>query len=195
MAQTDARLTARLTARMTLPDVATLTEAQQAVCAEAAAGKRGRPPAPFAAWLHNPELARRAQLLGELLRYDTSLPTRLSELAILVTARHWTAHYEWQVHKPAAIKGGLSEAVIDAIAARRTPAFTEADERMVFTVSQSLLQTQTVPDALYAEAVLVLGETALVELVGVLGYYALVSMTLNTFQIGLPDALQADLGA
>jgi len=180
---------------MTLPDAAAMTAAQQAACTEASAGKRGRPPAPFAAWLKNPELARRAQTLGELLRFDTTLPTRLSELAILLTARHWTAHYEWKVHKQAALQGGLAEAVIDAIAARRTPAFTAADERMVYTVSQSLLQTQTVPDALYAEAVLVLGETALVELVGVLGYYALVSMTLNTFQIGMPEAHQAELGA
>ena len=180
-------------ARMTLPDAAAMTEAQRAVCNEAAAGKRGRAPAPFAAWLHNTEFARRAQMLGELLRYDTTLPTRLSELAILVTARHWTAHYEWQVHKQAALQGGLSQDIIDAIAARQAPPFTASDERIVHAVSQSLLQTQGVPDVLYAEAVAVLGKTALVELVGVLGYYALVSMTLNTFQIGMPDAYQAEL--
>ncbi len=179
--------------RMSLPEPGAMTPDQRAVHDEAAAGKRGRAPAPMLAWLANPEFARRAQSLGELLRYDTSLPPRLSELAILVTARHWTAHYEWGAHKPLALQGGLAPAIVDAIAARHTPAFTAPDERMVYTVAQSLLQTQSVPDALYAEAVLVLGERALVELVGILGYYGLVSMTLNTFEIGLPDAFQHDL--
>lgn len=181
--------------RMTMPDPAAMTDDQRAACADAAASKRGRPPAPFAAWLHAPEFARRAQSLGALLRYDTTLPPRLSELAILLTARHWTAHYEWKVHKQAALDGGLAPAVIDAIAKRQTPEFTAADERIVYTVAQSLLQTQAVPDVLYAEAVAALGERGMVELVGVLGYYALVSMTLNTFQIGLPDAYQPELDA
>lgn len=180
-------------ARMILPITDTMSDAQRQACAEATAGKRGRPPAPFAAWLKNPELARRAQTLGELLRYDTTLPTRLSELAILVTARHWTAHYEWKIHKQAALQAGLAEPIIDAIAARRPPSFTAADERIVFAVSQSLLETKQVPEPLYAEAIATLGDTALVELIGVLGYYALVSMTLNTFQIGLPEAHQPEL--
>ncbi len=179
--------------RLTMPDDAAMTDDQRAACAEASASKRGRPPAPFAAWLQAPEFARRAQALGALLRYDTTLPPRLSELAILLTARHWTAHYEWKVHKQAALDGGLAPDIIAAIAKRATPSFTAVDERMVYTVAQSLLQTQAVPDALYAEAVVVLGERGMVELVGVLGYYALVSMTLNTFQIGLPEAHQPEL--
>lgn len=179
--------------RMTMPEPAAMTPEQNQVAEETIAGKRGRVPAPVHAWIRSPEFARRAQKLGELLRYDTSMPPRLTELAILVTARHWTAHYEWMAHKKLALEGGLSPAIIDAVAARTTPAFTATDERMVYTVAQSLLQTQTVPDALYAEAIIVLGERALVELVGVLGYYAMVSMTLNTFQIGMPEAFQQDL--
>jgi 4-carboxymuconolactone decarboxylase len=178
---------------MTMPDAEALTPEQQRAVDETVAGKRGRVPAPVQAWIRSPELARRGQALGEFLRYDTSMPGSLVELAILVTARHWTAHYEWMAHKKLALEAGLAPAIIDAIAARTTPAFTTAEERMVYTVAQSLLQTQSVPDTLYAEAISVLGERALVELVGVLGYYALVSMTLNTFQIGMPDAFQQDL--
>jgi 4-carboxymuconolactone decarboxylase len=180
-------------ARMTMPAPADMTDEQRAVHDEAAGGKRGHAPAPLNAWIHAPEFARRAQKLGELLRYDTTLPPRLSELAILVTARHWTAHYEWKAHKPHALAGGLDPAIIAAIATRAEPSFTAPDERIVYAVATSLLRTQAVPDPLYAEALDILGERALVELVGVLGYYALVSMTLNTFQIGMPGALQADL--
>lgn len=180
-------------ARMTMPALQDMTAEQRAVHDEAAGGKRGRAPAPLHAWLQAPEFARRAQSLGELLRYDTTLLPRLSELAILVTARHWTAHYEWMAHKPHALNGGLAPAVIAAIAAGREPVFERQDEAMVYAVALSLLQTRGVPDALYEEALGVLGARALVELVGVLGYYALVSMTLNTFQIGMPEAFQQDL--
>ncbi len=180
-------------ARLTLPALDDMTAEERAVHDEAASGKRGHAPAPLTAWIRNPEFARRAQKLGELLRYETALEPRLSELAILVTARHWTAHYEWKAHKPAALKGGLSPEIIAAIAAGRPPAFAQEDERIVFDISTSLLQHHGVPDALYAEGVRVLGERGLVDLVGVLGYYAMVSMTLNTFEIGLPDALQPDL--
>jgi len=182
-------------ARMTMPAIDDMTAEARAVHDESASGRRGHAPAPLAAWIRNPEFARRAQKLGELLRYETTLAPRLSELAILVTARHWTAHYEWKAHKPAALKGGLSPDIVDAIAARRPPAFIQDDERIVFDISTSLLQTHGVPDALYAEGVRLLGERGLVELVGVLGYYGFVSMTLNTFAIGLPDALQPDLTA
>jgi 4-carboxymuconolactone decarboxylase len=180
--------------RLTMPDPADMTPEQHQAVAETVGGKRGKVPAPLHAWIRSPELARRGQALGEFLRYDTIMPARMVELAILVTARHWTAHYEWMAHKKLALEGGLAPAIIDAIAARTTPAFTAPDEQMVYTVAQSLLQTQSVPDALYAEAIIVLGERALVELVGVLGYYALVSMTLNTFQIGMPEGFQQELG-
>src|SRR3954454_13358822 len=92
-------------ARLELPTAAAMSPEQKAACAEAVAGPRGRVPAPMIAWLRNPELARRGQRLGELLRYQTTLEPRLSELAILVTARHWTSHYEWTAHKREGLKG------------------------------------------------------------------------------------------
>jgi 4-carboxymuconolactone decarboxylase len=180
-------------ARMSLPALDRMTPEQRSVHDEAAGGLRGHAPAQLAAWICNPEFARRAQKLGELLRYQTSLPPRLSELAILVTARHWSAHYEWKVHRQAALNAGLPEAAIAAIAAGTIPTFESEAEQVAFAVSTSLLTTHAVPDLLYQDAMRVLGETGLVDLIGVLGYYGLVSMTLNTFEIGLPDNLQAEL--
>ena len=80
---------------------------------EAIAGKRGAAPAPMMAWLNSPEMARHATRLGEVLRFNTMFPPKLSEIAILVTARHWTAHYEWYAHKRLALKGGMDPKIID----------------------------------------------------------------------------------
>src|SRR6266446_5720990 len=88
---------------------------------EAISGKRGAPPAPMMAWLNSPDMARHATRLGEVLRYDTIFPAKLSEIAILVTARHWTAHYEWYADKRLAIAGGMDPKIIYAIRDHRTP--------------------------------------------------------------------------
>ncbi|PZP40544.1 MAG: 3-oxoadipate enol-lactonase [Azospirillum brasilense] len=180
-------------ARLALPDGEAMSDEQREVCAEATAGLRGRVPAPMQAWIRSPEMARRAQKLGEILRYQTSLPPDLSELAILLTARHWTSHYEWMVHKREGLRAGIDPAVIDAIARHEAPPLRTAPERTVHAVTKSLLETHEVTDGLYAEAVGVLGERGVVELVGILGYYTLVSMTLNAFRIGLPEAFSPEL--
>lgn len=160
---------------------------QQRVADEAAAGKRGRVPAPLRAWLHSPELGARAQKLGEFLRYDTSLGPRLSELAILVTARFWTSQYEWYAHKREALKAGLDPETVEAIARRDTPLFTDEKARIVYDYATALHGAHAVPDELHAAAVRALGEQGVVELVGLLGYYTLVAMTLNAFDIGVPS--------
>src|SRR5947209_4606488 len=108
-----------------------MTDDQRAACDEAASGLRGAVPTPMIAWIRNPELARRAQRLGELLRYQTDLASRLSELAILVCARHWTSHVEWTAHKREGLTAGLDPALVASIAARRRPDFDEADEALV----------------------------------------------------------------
>jgi 4-carboxymuconolactone decarboxylase len=180
-------------ARIQLPPLAEMSSEQRSVHDEAAAGPRGHAPAPMTAWLKNPEFARRSQKLGELLRFQLSLPSRLRELAVLVVARYWVAHYEWWVHKKEALKHGLSAEVVEAIAARRRPAFQNDHERVVYEIATSILETRLVPGKLYQEGVRALGEQGLVELVGVIGYYTFVSMTLNTFEIGLPDFLQPEL--
>ncbi|WNJ92302.1 carboxymuconolactone decarboxylase family protein [Bosea sp. 685] len=170
-----------------------MNEAQRRVAEEAASGKRGRVPAPLRAWLHSPEFGARAQRLGEFLRYDTSLGPQLSELAILVTARRWTSHYEWFVHKREGLKAGFDPAVVAAIARREKPDFAAPAQQAVYDYAMALHETHAVPAAVHAAAVRELGEAGVVELVGVLGYYTLVSMTLNAFEIGLPEGEAPEL--
>ena len=180
--------------RLDLPPEEAMTPEQREACAEAVAGIRGRVPAPMIAWLQNPELARRGQKLGELLRFQTSLEPRLSELAILVCARHWTSHHEWTAHKREGLKAGMDPEVIAAIAARRTPTLANPREAAVYEIARTLLATGRVPDALYAQGVAVLGQRGMVDLVGILGYYCLVALTLNTFELGLPGSIAPELG-
>jgi 4-carboxymuconolactone decarboxylase len=174
-------------------DIADMDATQRAVAEEAIAGKRGRVPAPLRAWLHSPEFGRRAQKLGEFVRYDTSLPPALSELAILVTARHWTAHFEWYAHKRDGLAAGIDPAVIAAIAERRAPDFSDSEAKLVHDYAKILLATGRVPDALHALAADALGERGVVDLVGIVGYYSLVALTLNAFEIGLPDGEKPEL--
>ncbi len=170
-----------------------MTEAQRKVVDDATSGKRGRVPAPLRAWLHSPELGSRAQLLGEFARYDTILGPKLSELAILITARFWTSHYEWFAHKREALKAGLDPSIVDAIAARVVPRIEEAKSKAVYDYVIELHKTHLVSDQTHAAAVKELGERGVVELVGVLGYYTLVAMTLNAFEIGLPAGETTEL--
>jgi len=179
--------------RLEMPPEAAMSPEQLAVCAETVAGRRGKVPAPMIAWLRHPEFARRGQKLGELLRYETTLEPHLTELAILVCGRHWTAHHEWTAHKAMGLKAGLDPDVIAAIAARSVPELSDDRQRAVYDVSSTLLSTGRVPDPIYARGTSVLGEQGMVELVGVLGYYCLVSLTLNTFELGLPDSIAPEL--
>ncbi len=182
-------------ARIELTPEAERTPEEREVCQEAVSGIRGRVPAPMIAWLKNPELARRGQRLGELLRYQTTLEPRLSELAILVTARHWSSHHEWTAHKREGLKAGMDPEVVAAVAARREPALRDEREGTVYEVAQTLLATRRLPDALYQRGVAVLGERGLVELVGIMGYYSMVALTLNAFELGLPENFAPELGA
>jgi 4-carboxymuconolactone decarboxylase len=160
---------------------------------EAVAGKRGSAPAPMMAWLNSPEMARHATRLGETLRFNTMFPPKLSEIAILVTARHYTAHYEWWAHKRLALKGGMDPTVIDAIRDRRTPVFDDPKGQMIYVVAKSLHENHGLPKNLYDDAVKELGERGLVEVIGLCGYYSLVSMTLNTFEFELPGGEASEL--
>src|ERR1700733_12119306 len=122
---------------------------QKATYDEAIAGKRGRPPAPMMAWLNSPEMARHATRLGEVLRFNTIFPAKLSEIAILVTARHWTSHYEWFAHKRLALQGGMDPKIADDIRDRRTPTFDDPKAKMIYDVAKSLHEGHGVPKALY----------------------------------------------
>jgi 4-carboxymuconolactone decarboxylase len=160
---------------------------------ESIAGKRGAPPPPMMAWLNSPEMARHATRLGEFLRFDTVFPARISEIAILVTARHWTAHYEWFAHKRLALKGGLDPKIIDDIRDRRTPQFDDPKAKLVYDVAKSLHEGHGIAKGLYDEAVKMVGERGITEIIGLCGYYTMVSMTLNAFEFGLPDGEVSEL--
>lgn len=152
-----------------------------------ASGPRGRVRGPLAIWLHRPAMAEHAQALGQFCRYGSSLPPRLSELGILTLACVWGSEYEWWAHKPLGLAAGLSDAVVDALRDSKPPPFEHEDEKLVYTFLTTLHETRRVPEALYARAQLLLRAEGMIDLVALAGYYTLISMTLNVFEIELPD--------
>jgi 4-carboxymuconolactone decarboxylase len=179
--------------RLKLLSPGEMSEDQKQTYDESIAGKRGAPPPPMLAWLNSPEMARHATRLGGFLRFDTMFPAKLSEIAILVTARHWTSHYEWYAHKRLALKGGMDPKIIDDIRDRRTPHFDDSKGQMIYDVAKSLHEGHGISKALYDEAVNLLTVRGLVEIVGLCGYYTMVSMTLNTFEFELPEGEVSEL--
>ena len=157
------------------------------------AGPRGRIAGPIAAWLESPGMAGPAQELGAFLRFNTSLPPRLCELAILVAGRFWSAQYEFWAHARLARKAGLEQDIIDAIAERRTPAFPDADGELVYTLCMQMFETRRISPAAFDSARNRFGVNGVVELMGLIGYYSLVSITLNAFEVPLPEGEKAPL--
>lgn len=141
---------------------------------------------PFAVWLHAPEIGDLAQRLGAHCRLQTSVPPRLSEFAILVTAKLWRAQYEWYAHAPIAERAGVKPQTIRALRAGRAPAGAARDERAVYDFVRELYRTRRVGDRNYKRLLAILGEAGMVELVAILGYYVLVAMSLNVFRMPLP---------
>ena len=162
-----------------------MSAAQRTVHDRIAAGPRGKVVGPLRVWLHSPVLADRAQALGQFARYDSALPPRLSELAILVTARLWSSGFEWSHHAPIALEAGLTGDAVAAIGRGACPAFERADERAVFDFAVALHRDRRVDDAVYERAREALGNAGIVDLVGICGYYTLISMTINAFEV--PD--------
>lgn len=160
---------------------------QQRIHDEIVAGPRGAVVGPLKAWLHSPALADRAQKLGAYTRYHSALSPNLSELAILVTGRIWEADFEWYSHVGPARDAGISEAVIEAIRSGAEPPLDDEKSRAVYTVARELHENRRLSDHTYAKAEAALSHQALVDLVGILGYYTLISMTLNAFDITTPD--------
>src|SRR5882724_6783406 len=167
--------------------VAEMNAAQKRVHDKIIAGRRGRFGGPFRLLIRAPEICEHASQLGEHLRWGTSLPDRLSELAIITTARFWRAQYEWYAHAPLAEKAGVPEAAIEAIRTGGTPLFTATDEALVHRLCSEIFRTQRLSDQSFNEAVAGLGEPGLVEVIAIIGYYTLIANTLNVFQVGLPD--------
>ena len=167
--------------------VAEMNPAQRRVHDQIVAGKRGRFGGPFQILIRAPEICEHAAKLGEHLRWGTSLPDRLSELAIITTARFWRAQYEWYAHAQLAEQAGVPAAAIEMIRTGGTPVFIEKDEALVYRVCNEIFRTQRLTDGSFAEAVHAFGEQGLVELIAIIGYYTLIGNTLNVFQVPLPE--------
>ncbi len=176
--------------RLPVIDEAHMNDRQRALLEAIRSGPRGQsvtPRGPFAVWLHAPEFGHLAQALGGHCRYRTALPARLSEFAILCTARLWRAQYEWFAHAPMAEKAGVKAKTIQDLRMGRAPKSAPKDERTIYAFIQELYKTKRVSEATYKRVHAFLGDAAMVELVGILGYYVLISMTLNVFRMMPPE--------
>ena len=170
-----------------------MTPEQKTMLEHLLAGERGGANGPFNVTLRDPEMGDQAQKLGAQLRFHTSLPNRLNEFAILMTARFWNSQYEWAAHHRAALKVGLNPAVIDAVAAGKRPSAMQPDEEVVYNFGHELLTTKQVSDAAFKAVVEKFGERGAVDLTGVMGYYCFVSMMLNIDRYPLPDGDKPEL--
>ena len=146
-------------------------------------GPRGHVVGPLRIWLNNPGLAKSAQTVGAYARYGTSLPQALSELAILTTGRVWSSEFEWEHHAPLAIEGGIDPKHVDTISLGKRPLFEKPEEQAVFDFAAEANILKNVSDITYKKLVDILGESAAIDIVGICGYYSLISMTLNVFKV------------
>jgi 4-carboxymuconolactone decarboxylase len=167
-----------------------LTPAQRALLDSIRSGPRGGSTTirgPFAVFLHAPAFGELAQQLGGHCRFKTAVAPRLSEFAILVTAKLWRAQYEWFAHVPQAERAGVKTETIRDLHKGRVPKSAPKDERAIYDFVQELYKTRRVSDKTYARVRDLLGEPATVEFVGILGYYVLISMILNVFRMSPPE--------
>ena len=148
---------------------------------------RGQVRGPFAVWLRNAELGDGALKLQDLFAARVKLQPRLVQLMILVAARFANAQYAWYIHEPHALKHGVAPDVIESIRQRRTPDFEKEDERLVYDITLELNTTHTMSEATFKRGMDMFGEQPMVELVGAIGFYAMVAMTLNAFDVTVPD--------
>jgi 4-carboxymuconolactone decarboxylase len=172
---------------------AELTPEQKAMADHLLAGERGGMNGPFNVTLRSPEVGDAAQKLGALVRFHSTLPKKLNEMAILMTGRFWNAQYEWSAHKKAALAAGLSPAIIDAIATGKRPTGMAPDETAIYSFANELLRNKEVSDASFAAVVKMFGERGAVDLTGVMGYYSFVSMMLDIDRYPLPDGEKPEL--
>ena len=168
---------------------------QKRVARAIVAGPRRGLRGPFNAWLRSPVLADRLQKVGEYIRFNSSLPRRLNEFAILITARAWTAQYEWFAHHPMALAAGLSEKIAADLAEGKRPRGMREDEKTVYDFCTELLGRRSVSDKTFRAALKAFGEQGVVDLIGACGYYGIVSMTLIVAEVPLPPGEKPPLKA
>jgi 4-carboxymuconolactone decarboxylase len=170
-----------------------LTDAQKKAIAEFKAARSVDISGPFVPLLRSPEVMSRARAMGDYLRFKSSLPPRLSEFVILLTARRWTQQYEWNAHQPLALQGGLRGEIVKAIADGRRPDAMAEDEDAVYTLWEEVQRTQGASDATYARAVGKVGEQGVIDVLGITGYYTMLAMVMNTARTPLPEGVKPPL--
>ncbi len=163
-----------------------MTPDQKRVAEAIASGPRGGLRGPFNAWLRSPELGDRMQKVGEYVRFNSTIPKRLNEFAILITARAWNAKFEWYAHHPLAIQAGLRPEIAADLAQGKRPRGMAADEAAVYDFCTELRRDKRVSDATYKRIKDLYGDQGVIDLIGVNGYYDMVSMTLNVAQVPAP---------
>jgi 4-carboxymuconolactone decarboxylase len=184
-----------MTDRLPPIPVSEWTDAQRQAAHEIVNGPRGALYGPFVPLLRSPELMGHAQRLGEYLRYRSAIGTRLTELAVLVTARAWDQQVEWAIHAPIALQAGIGAGVIDAIARRERPQAMPADEEAVYDFCTELQRDRRVSDRVYQDALALFGEQGVVDLMGVNGYYTFLAMLMNAAQTEAPPSSAPPLPA
>jgi 4-carboxymuconolactone decarboxylase len=170
-----------------------MTPPQKKMFEDLISGERRGAAGPFNVLLRSPEMGNLAQQFGASMRFHSSMPPKLNELAIIITARHWSSQYEWYAHRRAAATAGLNEAIIQAIATGRRPTGMQPDEETVYNFCTELLTTKQMSDKTFEATKARFGERGVVDLIGVTGYYQLVSMLLNTDKYPLPDGVSPEL--
>ena len=170
-----------------------LTDAQKQAIAEFKAARSADISGPFVPLLRSPEVMTRARAMGDYLRFKSTLPPRLSEFVILITARHWTQSYEWLAHEPLARRAGIKPDIIAAIAQGQRPTGMSEDEETLYALCDELQRNQSVSDATYARAVEKFGEAGVIDAVGITGYYTMLAMVMNTARTPLPDGAKPPL--
>jgi 4-carboxymuconolactone decarboxylase len=172
-----------------------MTEAQKKAADELAAGPRGAGSmaGPFVALLRSPEYMSRLQKTGEYVRFQNSIGQKLTEFVILLTARQWTQQYEYDAHQPTALKAGVKQEFITAIADGRRPTGMAADEEAAYDFCTELRQNHSVSDATYARAVGKFGEQGVIDMTGLVGYYTTLAMIMNVSRAPLPEGKKEPL--
>ena len=172
-----------------MPPISTdkMTDAQKKAAEEVIAGPRGALVGPFIPLLRSPEFMSRLQKTGAYLRFNSSLPPKISEFVILLTSRQWTQQFEWDAHLPLALKAGVQPEVSAAMSEGRRPMGMDPDEELAYDFCTELHQNQSVSDATYERAVKRFGEQGVIDMVGLRGYYSMLAMIMNVARTPLPE--------
>lgn len=168
-----------------------LTAQQRLVYDKVVSGKRGKIVGPLRVVLHSPELADRWQSLGEYIRFQTNLPSEITELAIITTGRFWNSQVEWMIHARIAAEAGLSDEIIEAIRIGQAPIFENQLQVLVYNFTGQMLEFGQVDNSVYEALHGLIGTAPLIELTAVIGYYSMVAMTLNVHHVPVPESESA----